>query len=188
MEGLLPILKALADGNRLRIIGLLAQEERSVEELAALLGVRSPTVSHHLSRLAENGLVHARAHGYYNLYRLNPAPLRSLAERLLKAETLSELASDVDRSRYQKMLFADLASPDGRLRALPAQGMKRAQMIEYLMHEFEPGKRYREKEVDEILSRLHVDPENLRLALVERGRLAHQDGLYRRRDSLPMEN
>jgi hypothetical protein len=55
------------------------------------------------------------------------------------------------------------------------------------MHEFEAGKRYHEKEVNETLSRMHFDPENLRLALMERGRLAHQDGLYWRTDSLPKD-
>ena len=62
--------KALADANRLKIVGLLARREYSVEELAALLNLKAPTISHHLSKLAEAGLVSARAEGYYSIYRL----------------------------------------------------------------------------------------------------------------------
>jgi len=40
----------------LKIIGLLAQRSYSVEELAALLDLKAPTVSHHLSKLAQAGL------------------------------------------------------------------------------------------------------------------------------------
>lgn len=46
----------MADANRLRLIGLLAQKESSVEELAAVLDISASTVSHHLSKLAEIGL------------------------------------------------------------------------------------------------------------------------------------
>ncbi len=60
--------KALADANRLKIVGLLARQEYSVEELAALLNLKAPTISHHLSKLAEAGLVSARAEGYYSIY------------------------------------------------------------------------------------------------------------------------
>ncbi len=63
---LVAFFKALADANRLKIVGLLARQPYSVEELAALLDLKPSTVSHHLSRLAEVGLVSARAESYYN--------------------------------------------------------------------------------------------------------------------------
>ncbi|MEZ4544419.1 MAG: metalloregulator ArsR/SmtB family transcription factor [Cyanobacteriota/Melainabacteria group bacterium] len=50
--------KALSDESRLKIVGILASGDRSVEELASLLELRAPTVSHHLSRLKKTGLVH----------------------------------------------------------------------------------------------------------------------------------
>jgi DNA-binding transcriptional ArsR family regulator len=61
---MLAFFKALADANRLKIVGLLAQRPYSGEELAALLGLKPSTISHHLSRLAQVGLVSARAEGY----------------------------------------------------------------------------------------------------------------------------
>ena len=67
-EELLSFYKALADANRLKIVGLLAGQSYSVEELAALLGLRPSTVSHHLAKLAEAGLVSARTESYYSVY------------------------------------------------------------------------------------------------------------------------
>ena len=46
---LLGFFKALADGNRLKIVGLLAQGEYTVEQLAEMLDLRPSTVSHHPS-------------------------------------------------------------------------------------------------------------------------------------------
>ena len=56
-EKLLGFFKAMADESRLRIIGLLAHRERSVQELAAALDLKEPTVSHHLAILKAQGLV-----------------------------------------------------------------------------------------------------------------------------------
>ena len=47
IEGLLNFFKALSDANRLKIVGLLAQEDLSVEQIAEMLGIGSSTVSHH---------------------------------------------------------------------------------------------------------------------------------------------
>ena len=55
-DTLLAFFKAMANESRLRIVGLIAERERSVQELADLLGLKEPTVSHHLSALKALGL------------------------------------------------------------------------------------------------------------------------------------
>jgi DNA-binding MarR family transcriptional regulator len=52
-EELVTFFKALADKNRLKIVGLLAEKAYSVEELSELLQLKPPTVSHHLAKLVE---------------------------------------------------------------------------------------------------------------------------------------
>src|SRR6516162_10065825 len=69
---------------RLRILGLLAAERRSVEELAALLDLKPSTVSWHLARLKEIGLVEMRAQGNTHIYRMNSKGLGRI-NRLLAA-------------------------------------------------------------------------------------------------------
>ncbi|NJL07933.1 MAG: winged helix-turn-helix transcriptional regulator [Methylacidiphilales bacterium] len=65
-------LKALAHESRLVILCLLAEGEKSVMELAELLGERQPAVSQQLARLKGEHLVQARRDGkhiYYSLAR-----------------------------------------------------------------------------------------------------------------------
>jgi DNA-binding transcriptional ArsR family regulator len=71
-DQLLTFFKAMADANRLKIVGLLAQQPYSVEQLAAMLDLKPSTVSHHLKLLSEAGLVSARAQSY--TARSNPEP------------------------------------------------------------------------------------------------------------------
>ena len=80
---LLEFFKALADATRLKIVGLLAQGEYSVEQLAEILGVRSSTVSHHLTKLSKSGLVSARSESYYNIYRLETQVLEEMSKKIL---------------------------------------------------------------------------------------------------------
>ena len=49
-QSLLHFFKVLADESRLKLLGILANGERSVDELATLLKLKAPTVSHHLAR------------------------------------------------------------------------------------------------------------------------------------------
>ena len=63
-------LKALAHENRLLILCMLAEGEKSVTEIERTLEVRQPTVSQQLARLRMDGLVTTRREGkiiYYSL-------------------------------------------------------------------------------------------------------------------------
>ncbi|MGA2503617.1 MAG: metalloregulator ArsR/SmtB family transcription factor [Anaerolineales bacterium] len=157
--------KALADANRLKIVGLLAQRPYSGEELAALLGLKASTVSHHLSRLSQVGLVSARAEGYYNVYRLEESALQKT--RLLFSHTnLVSVADGVDVDGYDRKVIADFTRPDGSLKEIPAQRKKLDAVLRYVVRDFKPGNRYTEKQVNKILSRFHDDTASLRRELV----------------------
>src|SRR5215831_13655340 len=82
-DALLGFFKALADQTRLRIAGLLAREPRSGEQLASLLDIRPATVSHHLAKLAEAGLVSSRTEGHSKFYSLRLDAVRATAGQLL---------------------------------------------------------------------------------------------------------
>jgi rhodanese-related sulfurtransferase/DNA-binding transcriptional ArsR family regulator len=61
---------ALASGRRAEIVDLLAQGERSVEEVARETGQSVAATSHHLRLLAKSGLAHSRRDGRRIYYRL----------------------------------------------------------------------------------------------------------------------
>src|SRR3954463_1091253 len=65
----------LTDASRRRILDLLRERERSVNELVADLGLSQPGVSKHLRVLREGGLVRVRMHAQKRWYGLDPAPL-----------------------------------------------------------------------------------------------------------------
>jgi ArsR family transcriptional regulator len=115
VKTLLKSLKALADGNRLRILRLLMDRPRCVCELQAALGVAQPTVSKHLSILEEAGWVDKQRQGknfiFYQLIDgLAPedhrAALLSPLSRWLRADpeltALSRLAQDLDPAEILK--------------------------------------------------------------------------------------
>ena len=166
IEELLKFMKALSDANRLKILGLLAKENLSVEQLAEILDLRPSTVSHHLSRLAEVGLVSARAESYYNIYQMEPKALEQVAQRLLSRELLPSAIADVDLDAYDRKMVANYSKPDGRLKDLPAQRKKLDAVLRHIVRAFEPGLRYSEKEVNELLARFHDDTATLRRELI----------------------
>ncbi|MBW3664340.1 MAG: metalloregulator ArsR/SmtB family transcription factor [Actinobacteria bacterium] len=68
--GLASVAKALASGRRAEIIELLAQGERTVEQVAAAIDQSVANTSHHLRTLARAGLVATRPEGTRVHYRL----------------------------------------------------------------------------------------------------------------------
>ena len=123
-DELVTFYKALADANRLKIVGALAHKPYSVEELAALLSVRPSTVSHHLTKLAQAGLVSARAQGYYSVYQLEAKSLEQQAHRLLKRQDFTAVIPSADLDAYDRKVVADYSRPDGSLKTIPARRKK----------------------------------------------------------------
>ena len=136
--GFATIAAALASGRRVEIVEVLAQGERSVEEIADELDQSVANTSHHLRTLARAGLVTTRRQGTHVHYRLASEDvleawlaLRHLAtERLDGIERLSrEYLGDrdgidlIDRAELGKRLErGDLVLLDVRPEAEFAAG------------------------------------------------------------------
>jgi DNA-binding HxlR family transcriptional regulator len=168
--------KALADANRLKIIGLLAQQPYSVEELAALLNLKPSTVSHHLAKLAQVGLVSAKTESYYNVYQLDEKALQSKSRDLFSQENLAASVVDVDADAYDNKVLKDYVQKNGSLKIIPAQRKKLEAILRYVVKAFEMNKRYSEKKVNEILSQYHEDTASLRRELVGYGLMKREGG------------
>ena len=78
------LLKAIANENRLLIMSLLRDGEKSVQELGRVLKLRQPTVSQHLARLREDELVKTRRQGQAIYYSLASSNARRLIDLLRK--------------------------------------------------------------------------------------------------------
>ena len=98
--------KALANGRRAELVDVLAQGERSVDELADEIGQSVANTSQHLQRLLRSGLVNARREGTRIYYSLSSPIVQTLWQTMrLAAEQhatgLQQLADDYlgDRSK-----------------------------------------------------------------------------------------
>jgi ArsR family transcriptional regulator len=69
-EQLAAVARTLGSAHRLELVELLAQTERSVEELARLTGLSIANTSQHLQQLRRFGLVEARRDGKHVIYKL----------------------------------------------------------------------------------------------------------------------
>lgn len=77
-----PLLKALADPVRLRLVSLVASRaggEACICDLTAAFELSQPTISHHMKVLHEAGLVDRDKRGVWAYYRVRPQALASLA-------------------------------------------------------------------------------------------------------------
>src|SRR5260221_2887151 len=136
---LLAMLKALADESRLKIIGLLATRERSVDELATTLKLKPPTVSHHLATLREIGLVGMRAAGTTHVYNFQPETLRRLNRRL--APEKLAIPDDAGGDEWERKVLADFTE-HGRLKGIPAGERKRLVILRWFARKVELRRRY----------------------------------------------
>jgi predicted transcriptional regulator len=175
-EELVIFFKALADSNRLKIVGLLAEKSYSVEELAELLQLKPSTISHHLARLSEAGLVSSRSESYYNVYQLDQSVLQQKARTMFSQSELSSVAAEVDADAYDKRVIHDYTRKDGSLKTLPAQRKKLEAVLRYVARAFDVNKRYSEKQVNEILKGYHDDTATLRRELVGFGLMQREGG------------
>ncbi len=87
VDGTVDVLKSLADPTRLQIVGILrrASEPVCICDLTATFNLSQPTISHHMAKLREAGLVEVLRRGIWAYYRLGTqleAKTRSLLELL----------------------------------------------------------------------------------------------------------
>jgi predicted transcriptional regulator len=176
MTELLTFFKALADENRLKIIGFLAQHPSSVENLAEMLGISVSTTSHHLSSLSKAGLVSARAEGHYFIYSLQTETLKNMSQQLLQEENLPRLSEGLGDDAYDQKVLTSFLDKEGRIKAFPVQDKKFQVLLRYVLKSFEPGKRYTEKEVNEIVSRFNDDTASVRRGFIECKMMARESG------------
>ncbi len=87
------MLKLLGDETRLRVIWALMEQERSVNELAELVGAQPAAVSQHLAKLRLARLVRTRREGTRIFYVVDDAHVRRLVgEVMLHADHVSRHA------------------------------------------------------------------------------------------------
>ena len=180
---LLQFFQVFSNESRLRLIGHLANGERSVGELAQLLNLKEPTVSHHLAELKELGLVEARAEGNLRIYRLNTRVLETLSKDIFAQPNLAALVPRSELSEDERILRTWVKN--GRLVDIPAQEKKKQVVIHWLAEQIDPERRWTEREFNQWLAQFNEDYATLRRYLVDGGYMARENGIYWRTSNQP---
>jgi hypothetical protein len=177
-DDLLAVLKALADGSRLRILGLLSRREMSVGAIAQELSLSEPTISHHLARLVSVDFVRARHVGTSHIYSLDADRLagfqRALATRSMITPATDEAATGSAESAKVLKSFVK----NGKLVKIPEALKKRRVVLAWLVDKLEFGRRYPEKEVNAFLKQFHEDFATLRRELVDGQFMRREESIY----------
>ena len=155
----------LAEPDRLRALAAVALGATTLPEVVERADLEPRAAARALSRLTAGGLLDG---GSGKGYRVRAEALRAAA--IPPAPVAGEEAADEPGDAVLRRFVHN-----GRLLAMPAARGKRLVVLDHLARLFEPGRRYPEREVNELLGRYHPDYAMLRRYLVDDGFLDRED-------------
>lgn len=168
------IMKALADPSRLAIVSSLLESSQYVEELAKRHALAPSTVSFHLRKLEQAGLVTSRKEQYYVVVQANESVFDTTLREIVTALPVGRELQDQRMEDYRRKVL-EAFFRHGRLEKLPAQHKKRLIVLEQFAGRFEAERRYSEQEVTGLIMPLFDDYCTIRRLLVDDG-LIRRDG------------
>lgn len=175
-DHLLRFFQVFSNESRLKLIGHLADGEKNVGELADLLELKEPTVSHHLSELKGIGLVEARAEGTMRIYRLNTKALETMSKDIFSQTNLAAMVKTRELTDEERVLRTWVKN--GRIVDIPSQEKKKKILIRWLAGQIDPDRRWTEKDFSEWLKQYNEDYAFLRRYLVDNHYMARENGIY----------
>lgn len=173
----LALLKVLADETRIRILQALSEKEMYVELLSERLMLTPPTISFHLKKLLEAGLVDARREQYYTIYSIRREAFGITLGDLLFDQASSKDAEELREEQYRRKVLKSFM-PNGYCEALPAQIKKRMIVYDEIFRRFEKDRSYSEQEVNELIQTVHEDYCTVRRDFIGLGWMHRKDGIY----------
>ena len=161
------LFKALGHPSRLLMFNLILLQPRHTEELANIMDLSPGTVSHHLSLLQNAGLLSSKKEQYYQIYSVKDELLHKPFREIISVPQPS-LETNVSQDAYTTKVLKTFFKR-GRLTKIPMQQKKLLVILDELIGQFEPGRRYSEAEVNEILADTYPDFATLRRRFIEFG-------------------
>lgn len=178
-EESIAVFKCLADRSRLSILCGLMKGDAYAELIAERLGLTPSTVSFHMKKLEEAGLVTSKKDQYYTVYSLNRALLDRKLLTLVCPDTVQEDAQSRREEEYRKKVIKAFFEY-GRLKQIPAQRKKKLICYEEIIKRFELGRVYEEKELSAVLAEYNEDYCTLRRDMIAEGLLKREGTRYER--------
>jgi hypothetical protein len=164
------IVGLLADADRRRVLAALVLGATTADDVVERSGVPAGRATRALGRLADSGLVVA---GDGTLV-LDADAFQRAARAARARPRRTEFAGEP----HERRRVLDAFVRDGRITSVPSARGKRLVLLDWLVQAFEPGTRYSEREVNDVIAARHPDTAALRRYLVDEGMLDRGGGEY----------
>lgn len=176
-ERSIAVMKALADQSRLAIVKSLLERPHYVEELSERHALAASTISFHLRKLEQAGLISSRREQYYVIVEVNQGMFDTTLRQVISDTPVSSELQEQRMDDYHRKVLQGFFR-NGRLEKLPAQHKKRLIVLQQFAARFEPGRRYGEQEVTELIAPLFDDYCTIRRLLVDERLILREGSTY----------
>ncbi|KGX84254.1 DUF2087 domain-containing protein [Pontibacillus marinus] len=171
--------KALGDPTRIRIVTLLKQGPLHGQAIANKLGLKPPTITHHVAKLRDIGLVYQRRDRNTIYFYLDHKKLEFNANAILKIGEETKVTQEMKVEEKDKLsIIKNFFDADGTLKQIPSQQKKKLVALAYMIRQLEPGKTYNEKEINEYIKQYHGDFATIRREWVMHHFMYRENGQY----------
>ncbi|MDG0060354.1 metalloregulator ArsR/SmtB family transcription factor [Priestia sp. P5] len=171
--------KAVGDPTRIRIISLLKKGPLHGQAIAYKLGLQPPTITHHISKLRDVGLVYQRRQGNIIYFYLDSERLEYNSKAILDIREESMENQDSKINNQDKLsIVKNFINSDGTLKQIPSQRKKKNVILAYLIRDLHQGKTYKERDLNEYIKNYHEDYATIRRELIMQHFMYRQNGEY----------
>jgi len=164
-------LAAVADNDRIQVVGALVLGAETADEVVAATGIAKRLVLEALVRLEAATIVRRTGDGgwVFEVDRL---------KEIVKEARPREAPDDVGEVDHDTARVLRTFLRGGRLTQIPLQRQKRLIVLDHVCRVFDIGERYSEGEVNTFLRAFHPDTAALRRYLVDEGFLSRDHSVY----------
>ena len=166
----LDLIRAVLDPVRLAVLGASATGAVDIKKMSATLNVPRAEIARAVGDLRSSGLL--RPDG-----TLDSGSLRTIARSLPDSSGGSGMPVEGPWTDEEAQVLGRFFA-DGRLVEIPSAAKKRRLAMEKIALEFQPGRRYSEREVNLAVQLIHDDYAAIRRYLVDEGFMDRADGAY----------
>ncbi|EJL24062.1 metalloregulator ArsR/SmtB family transcription factor [Brevibacillus sp. BC25] len=192
LNQLVTFYKALGDPTRVRILAILANGPLHGQALAGKLGVTPPTITHHMTKLREAGVVYERRDKNTIYFYLHEANVKRQSQAIVNVmeKAKDSTAEDIfaqDNSHVQRrhqmaaekmQVIRSFITPDGKLKQIPSQRKKKLIVFEYMVRGLEKDRKYKEQEINEYIRQFHEDYATIRREFIMNHYMYREEGIY----------
>ena len=154
---LLQFFKAVGQPERLRLLGILANERHSIADLVTNLGLKETAVLHNVRILKKAGLVQEQVENDTAVFQLNSDGLLHM-QQIIAGEYIPDTFEEEVMKKYVQ---------NETLTAIPQDAREREIILDWLAQKFDLQHRYTEEEVTAIVANHYPYPLILRRILAD---------------------